>query len=103
MVDENQREDYIAFVEESIEIAKFLKCHNLVIHSNALDENGIVKNHYRNIYASKTVTVMFDVLKTLKPSAPNWYCALSTVIVLLPPSVRSVPEICASITVFPKF
>ena len=77
MVDENQREDYIAFVEESMEIAKFLKCHNLVIHSNALDENGMVKNHYRNISASDKEMVMFDVLRTLAPKAERANVTLS--------------------------
>ena len=46
MIDENQREDYIAFMDESIEVAKFLNCNHLVVHSNALGENGTVKNHY---------------------------------------------------------
>ena len=49
MIDANQKADYVAFVQESIEIAKFLNCENLVIHSNALGENGVVINHYRDI------------------------------------------------------
>ena len=69
MVDESQKEDYISFVEESIEIAKFLSCDNLVIHSNALGENGIVKNDYDNISNTKKITVMRDVLQTLAAKA----------------------------------
>ena len=69
MVDENQRKDYIAFVEKSIETAKFLNCHNLVIHSNALGENGEVINHYSDLSHSKKITVMSEVLKTLAPRA----------------------------------
>ncbi len=69
MLDQNQQEDYIAFVQESIETAKFLKCDNLVIHSNALGENGVVINHYDNIANTQKIAVMFDVLKTLAPLA----------------------------------
>lgn len=69
MIDENQKEDYIAFVNESMETAKFLNCPHLVIHSNALDENGVVKNHYANVGNSNKITVMFDVLSDLAPLA----------------------------------
>jgi len=69
MVDENQREDYIAFVEKSIETAKLLKCRNLVIHSNALGENGEVINHYSDLSHGKKIAVMYEVLKTLAPRA----------------------------------
>jgi len=69
MVDEDQKHDYIAFVRESIETAKFLKCDHLVIHSNALGENGIVIHHYDNLSDRQKNTVMFDVLKTLAPIA----------------------------------
>ncbi|MGD8763860.1 MAG: TIM barrel protein [Desulfobacteraceae bacterium] len=69
MVDENQKHDYVAFVRESIETAKFLKCDHLVIHSNALGENGVVIHHYDNLSHRQKNTVMFDVLKTLAPIA----------------------------------
>jgi hydroxypyruvate isomerase len=69
MIDENQREDYIAFIDESIEVARFLSCGHLVVHSNALGENGVVKNHYPHSSHLKKITVMFDVLKTLAPKA----------------------------------
>jgi hydroxypyruvate isomerase len=69
MIDERQKQNYIAFVNESIETAKFLKCPHLVIHSNALDENGFVKNHYDNIRNSKKNAAMFDVLSDLAPAA----------------------------------
>jgi hydroxypyruvate isomerase len=69
MVDENQKEDYIAFVQESIEIAKLLDCNNLVIHSNALGENGVVINHYPNIAQTNKIAAMLDVLKTLAMEA----------------------------------
>jgi hydroxypyruvate isomerase len=69
MIDQRQKEDYIAFVKESIEIAKFLNCGNLVVHSNALGENGVVINHYPNIAKKSKIAAMLDVLKTLATAA----------------------------------
>ena len=69
MIDEVQKADYVAFVQESIEMAKFLSCENLVIHSNALGENGVVINHYPNIADPDKTAVMLDVLKTLAMEA----------------------------------
>jgi hydroxypyruvate isomerase len=65
MIDANQKADYVAFVLESIEMAKILNCKNLVIHSNALGENGVVINHYPNIADPNKIAAMLDVLKTL--------------------------------------
>ena len=69
MIDPDQKADYVAFVQESIEIAKSLSCANLVIHSNALGENGVVLNHYPNIADPDKTAVMLDVLKTLAMEA----------------------------------
>ena len=69
MIDENQKADYVAFVQESIETAKFLGCENLVIHSNALGENGVVINHYPDIAGPNKIAAMPDVLKTLASAA----------------------------------
>ena len=77
MIDENQREDYIAFINESIKVAKFLSCDHLVVHSNALGDNGVVKNHYQDRSRSKKITVMFDVLKTLAPNAEKAHVTLA--------------------------
>jgi hydroxypyruvate isomerase len=65
MIDEDQREDYISFVEASIETAQFLNCNHLVVHSNALGENGVVIDPYLHVSDGKKNTVMFDVLKSL--------------------------------------
>jgi len=77
MIDEKQREDYIAFINESIDVAKFLNCAHLVVHSNALGENGVVKNHYPDSSYSKKITSMFDVLKTLAPKAEKAHVTLA--------------------------
>ena len=69
MVDKGQKEDYIAFVKESIEIAKFLNCGHLVVHSNALGEQGVVVNHYAQIDRADKIAAMGDVLQALAPEA----------------------------------
>ena len=65
MIDEDQREDYISFVEASIETAQFLNCNHLVVHSNALGENGVVIDPYLHVSDVKKMAVMSDVLKSL--------------------------------------
>jgi len=69
MIDEKQKDDYIALTEESIETAKFLNCSHLVLHSNALGENGVVINHYPDISGYDKIAVMTHVLKALAPRA----------------------------------
>jgi len=69
MIDEDQREDYISFVEASIETAQFLNCEHLVVHSNALGENGVVVDPYLHVSDLKKTAVMFDVLKSLAAMA----------------------------------
>ncbi len=69
MIDEKQKDDYIAFAEKSIETAKYLNCCHLVLHSNALGENGVVINHYPDISDTDKLAVMTDVLKVLAPRA----------------------------------
>jgi hydroxypyruvate isomerase len=69
MIDETQREDYIAFVEASIKTARFLNCHHLVVHSNALGEKGAVIDPYPQLSDIKKIAVMFDILKSLAAMA----------------------------------
>lgn len=69
LVDKNESEMYIAFVEESIKTAKFLNCKYLVIHSNALGEGGVVTNHYSEISGYIKFATMFDILNKLAPIA----------------------------------
>jgi hydroxypyruvate isomerase len=65
MIDEDQREDYISFVESSIETAQFLDCNHLVIHSNALGVNGVVIDPFLHVSKAKKDAAMLDVLKSL--------------------------------------
>ena len=49
LIDENRRKEYLKFVEESMEVAGFLGCKNLVIHSNGLGDGGIVLDPYDHL------------------------------------------------------
>ena len=69
MVDVHQREDYIAFVEASIETAQMLECNHLVVHSNALGDRGRVRDRLDQISSKDKTTAMLDVLKSLAESA----------------------------------
>lgn len=69
LVDINHVEPYIDFVKKSIEAAKVLDCKNLVIHSNALGEGGIVVNHYTELSDYEKFGVMVNILTKLAPIA----------------------------------
>lgn len=69
MVDKKEKDNYIEFATKSIEVANKLNCPNLVIHSNALGDGGIVLNSYRDISSYEKFANMYDVLKTLAPAA----------------------------------
>lgn len=69
MVNEKENKDYVDFVRKSIESAKFLNCPNLVIHSNALGEGGVVVNHYTDIDDKVKYANMFKLLLELAPLA----------------------------------
>lgn len=61
-IDETHREGYLAFLKDSIDVAKELECDNLVIHSNALGEGGVVVNHYNDIPTSRKYTNLVGTL-----------------------------------------
>ncbi|PAB58962.1 TIM barrel protein [Anaeromicrobium sediminis] len=69
MVDERENADYIDFIKKSIKAAKFLECDNLVIHSNALGEGGIVINDYKEIDHKVKYDNMRMLLNELKAFA----------------------------------
>ncbi|WP_003542267.1 TIM barrel protein [Desulfotomaculum nigrificans] len=69
MIAANESEQYIEFVEESINVAKYLSCDYLVIHSNALGEGGVVLNDYKEISGLVKFTTMYNILNTLAPIA----------------------------------
>ena len=69
LIDINEQDEYIEFIEKSIDTAKYLNCSTLVIHSNALGENGIVVNSYDNISNEGKFINMERTLLKLKPIA----------------------------------
>jgi hydroxypyruvate isomerase len=69
LIDINEQDKYIEFIEKSIDSAKYLNCRTLVIHSNALGENGIVVNSYDNISKEEKFINMERTLLKLKPIA----------------------------------
>jgi hydroxypyruvate isomerase len=69
LIDENQRTDYIRFVERSLDVAGFLGCENLVIHSNGLGDGGVVLNSYDHLSCLQKIEAMAETLKVLAPRA----------------------------------
>ena len=67
LIDINEQDKYVEFVEQSIAAAEYLSCSTLVIHSNALGENGIVVNSYNNIPKKEKFINMERTLLKLKP------------------------------------
>lgn len=69
LVDLDHVKPYIEWIGKSIEAAKKLGCKNLVIHSNALGEGGIVVNHYQERSDLEKYGVMIKILEKLAPMA----------------------------------
>lgn len=65
LIDRFEKEKYIDYIKSSINTAKYLNCYNLVIHSNALGEGGIVLNDYRKICDFDKFSTAYDILKAL--------------------------------------
>lgn len=69
LIDENQRVEYTRFVERSLEVAGFLGCENLVIHSNGLGDGGVVLDPYDPLSCQQKIETMAETLKRLAPPA----------------------------------
>ncbi len=69
LVDLDHEKPYIDFVKASIKVAKQLDCKNLVIHSNALGEGGVVVNHYDEKSGYEQFGTMVKILMQLAPVA----------------------------------
>ncbi len=65
LIDEAHQSAYIDYVNQSIEKAKILECKNLVIHSNALGEGGVVLNSYDDKSDYEKFGVMITTLMKL--------------------------------------
>jgi hydroxypyruvate isomerase len=69
LIDVDQRADYLRFVERSLEVAGFLGCENLVIHSNGLGDGGVVLNSCDHLSRLQKIEAMAETLKGLAPRA----------------------------------
>ena len=67
IIDEKNKENYILYILESIKIAEFLECKTLVIHSNALNQDGEVLNSYSYIDNYVKFINIYNTLMDLKP------------------------------------
>jgi hydroxypyruvate isomerase len=65
LIDENQQNDYLRFAEGSLEVAGFLGCENLVIHSNGLGDRGVVLNSYDHLSPEQKIEAMAKTLMGL--------------------------------------
>ncbi len=67
LVDDAEKEQYIAFTKGSMIVAKTLGCRTLVLHSNALGENGVVLKRYDELSVEEKTGNMVKTLKMLAP------------------------------------
>ncbi len=71
LVDPEEKTAYVAFVKDSLAVARELGCRYLVIHSNALDSRGNVLNRCDYVDNSKKVENAIEVLRELAPFAES--------------------------------
>ena len=67
LVDPAHHDAYVDFIGQSLERARALSCPNLVIHSNALGEGGVVVRNYVELLDSERYSAMFRTLTDLVP------------------------------------
>jgi hydroxypyruvate isomerase len=63
LIDPDQTEAYMEYLEKSCETAKFLNAPCVTIHSNGLGDGGIVINHYDNLSNTVKTCTMFRNLE----------------------------------------
>ena len=63
LIDSTHNEKYLQYLKRSVDAANFLGCENLVIHSNALGEGGVVICDYNGCDKAELFTNMQKVLK----------------------------------------
>ena len=71
LINRKEQNVYIQDIKEAIKVAEFLSCKNIVIHSNALGDEGVVINHYENLSTEEKTDAMIETLKMLKNEAKN--------------------------------
>lgn len=63
LVDPGHKQQYLAYLKQSIETAEKLGALSVTIHSNALGDGGVVVNHYTELSDTVKICSMYDMLK----------------------------------------
>ena len=63
LIDPAHKESYLAFLRRSVEAARKVGARSVTLHSNALGDGGIVRNHYNDLSDTVKICVMFDTLR----------------------------------------
>ncbi len=69
MCDPSHKEEYRAFIKDSIIAAKKIGCPTLVVHSNDLTPEGLAASTLDEYSDTVKICTMFDTLKTIAPWA----------------------------------
>lgn len=72
LVDPTQRKEYLAALTDSVKTAKALNADSVTIHSNALGENGIVVNDYKDLSDTVKLCSMYEGLKNCAAIAEKY-------------------------------
>ncbi|MGI5849321.1 MAG: TIM barrel protein [Christensenellales bacterium] len=62
LIDPTHKQKYLAFLKESVAVAKKIGALSVTIHSNALGDQGIVVNHYTELSDTVKICSMYDTL-----------------------------------------
>ncbi|MGL4987561.1 MAG: TIM barrel protein [Treponemataceae bacterium] len=62
LVDPTHKKKYLEYLKQSVEIAKKIGALSVTIHSNALGDQGIVVNHYKELSDTVKICSMYDTL-----------------------------------------
>ena len=77
LVDPSQRQAYLAFLERSLEAARFLGVPSLTIHSNGLGEGGRVLREYRELSHTVKLCALYGGLEACAALAEKWGVTLN--------------------------
>lgn len=77
LVDPEQRQMYLAFLERSMEAARFLGVPSLTIHSNGLGEGGRVLRDYRELSCTVKLCALYGGLEQCAALGEKWGVTLN--------------------------
>ena len=77
LVDPDQRQAYLAFLERSLEAARFLGAPSLTIHSNGLGEGGRVLRDYRELSDTVKLCTLYGGLERCAALGEQWGVTLN--------------------------